>query len=425
MPEQAIPYRIDSELPVVAEAEVVVAGGGPGGLGAAVLAARAGAKTLLVERYGLLGGMASVGEIHPFMRNHVDGESLDHPVYTEWIERMQEYVPHDNERMIAKDAAALAAEDLCLDAGVKLLYHHQVADVLTADRQIQALICLSKTGYTAVRGEAYVDCTGDADVAARGGCEFELGGPTGACQPMTTCFKLSHVDPDRVPDRKEINRLYDTAKERGDMNCPRENVLMFDWLDPSVKHFNTTRVVRTSGVNGVELSESELEARKQVRQYIHFLRSDVPGFENARLFSIAHHIGVRETRRIKGLEYLVRADFSSARKWPDAIARVRYNIDIHNPDGSGTEHERMPEGEWYEIPYGCIVPKDLDNLAVGGRPISVDHAVHSSMRVMPPACSVGQAAGLAAAMAVQHKCGPPDLDGEEVRQELVKHGARL
>ena len=334
-------------------------------------------------------------------------------------------MPHENRRLISKDAAALAAEDLCLEAGVRLLYHHQVADVLKEERRIGSLVCLSKSGHVAVPGNAFVDCTGDADVAARAGCEFEFGGPTGACQPMTTCFKLSHVDPDRVPDRLEINRLYDEAKARGDIDCLREDVLMFEWFEPSVKHFNTTRVVKTDATNGAELSESELEARRQVREYIEFLRRDVPGFEKSRLFSIAHHIGVRETRRVKGLEYLVRADFSSARKWPDAIARVRYGIDIHNPEGSGTEHEQLPENDWYEIPYGCIVPTGIDNLAVGGRPISVDHAVHSSMRVMAPACSIGQAAGLAAAMVVKRGCGFPEVDGEEVRRELVKFGARL
>ena len=127
----------------------------------------------------------------------------------------------------------------------------------------------------------------------------------------------------------------------------------------------------------------------------------------------------------KLLAYLTREAFVEARKCPDAIARVRYSIDIHNPDGSGTEIVHLPEGEWYEIPYGCVVPGEVDNLLVGGRPISVDHAIHSSMRVMPPACSVGQAAGLAAALAAQRGCRPGDLDGVEVRRQLIEQGAWL
>jgi hypothetical protein len=140
---------------------------------------------------------------------------------------------------------------------------------------------------------------------------------------------------------------------------------------------------------------------------------------------VGHHIGVRETRRIKGINYIGRGAFASAAKFDDAICRCRYDIDIHNPDGSGTELMHMPEDEYYEIPYGCVVAKDSDNLTVGGRPISVDHAIHSSMRVMPPACTVGQAAGLAAAVSVQRRCRPADLDGVEVRALLKEQGATL
>jgi len=177
--------------------------------------------------------------------------------------------------------------------------------------------------------------------------------------------------------------------------------------------------------SGIELSEAELEARRQTRQLLDFFRTRVPGFEEARLHSMGHHIGVRETRRVRGLAHVTREDFVTCRKYPDAIARVNYNIDIHNPDGAGTEHLHLPEGEWYEIPYGCIVPRDSDNLLVGGRPISVDHAVHSSMRVMPPACTIGQAAGMAAAEAARSGQSPTMLDGSSIRAKLVQAGAPL
>ncbi|MCX7016588.1 MAG: FAD-dependent oxidoreductase [Candidatus Sumerlaeota bacterium] len=419
-------YELSRDLPVVREADVVVVGGGPGGLGAAVMAARCGANTLLVERYGHLGGMAVSGEVHPFMPNHLDGRPLDQPVYTEWLERMKRYqAPASNERFISKDAAMLAAEDLCLEAGVDILYHHQLADVLTRDGAIEALVLLSKSGLSAVRGKAYADCSGDADLAARAGCQFDEGGPGGHCQPMTLCFKLSHVEKSRAPDRREMTRLYEEAKSRGEIDCPREDVLFFQWFDDDVVHFNTTRVIHRRATDGGDLSEAEIEGRRQLRQFLRFFREHVPGYENAHIHSIAHHIGVRESRRVRGLACLTREAFTQARKCPDAIARVRYPIDIHNPDGGGTEHERLPEGEWYEIPYGCIVARDVDNLLIGGRPISVDHAVHSSMRVMPPACSVGQAAGLAAAVSAQRGCRPRDLDGVEVRRLLVEKGAWL
>lgn len=435
-----IAYAFSRNIPLTHEADVMVVGGGPGGIGAAVMAARAGAKTLLIERYGHLGGMATSGEVNPFMSNHADGICLDKPVYVEWVQRMRRYLPPDlrgripasdgevqsgMSRLISKDVAMLATEDLCREAGVELLYHHWLADTIVADRRIDAIVLLSKSGYTAAKAPMYVDCTGDADLAAGAGCEFEQGDAGGHCQPMTLCFKLSHVARERLPDRGEMARLYGEAKERGEIHCPREDVLYFNFYDEDVVHFNTTRVVRKSGADGVELSQAEIEARRQMREYLEWLRRCVPGFEQARIHSIAHHIGVRETRRVKGIAHITRNDFVRRAKFPDAVARVRYPIDIHNPLGSGTEIVRLPEGEYYEIPYGCVVPKDVDNLTVGGRPVSVDHAIHASMRVMAPACTVGQAAGLAAAVAAARESRPAALDGVEVRRLLVAQGAYL
>jgi hypothetical protein len=271
----------------------------------------------------------------------------------------------------------------------------------------------------------FIDATGDADLAARSGCRCEEGGPSGHCQPMTLCFKLAGVDLARMPPRAKLNRLYHEARARGDVSCPREDVLWFAWMDPDVVHFNTTRVVQRRATSGMDLSEAEIIARRQLRELLVFLRAHVSGFEQARLHSVAHHIGVRESRRVIGHAYLERPAFRGAAKFDDAIARVSYPIDIHCPTGAGTEIDHLPDGEWYEIPYGCIVAADRANLLIAGRPISVDHAIHSSMRVMPPAVSVGQAAGMAAAMAVQRGVAPAALDGREVRAALRHAGANL
>ena len=432
-------HTFRQDVPVIASADVVVVGGGPGGLGAAVMAARRGARVLLVERYGHMGGMAVEGEVHPFMANHANEQTLDKPVYTEWIEHMRAYFPPAAlagepcsgeamgacERLISKDHAMLAMEDLCLEAGVELLYHHTLVGAVCKGRAIRAAILNSKSGLGAVEAPVFVDATGDADLAAMAGCRTDVGGPSGHCQPMTLCFKLGHVAVDRMPPRDEINARYRAAVARGAIECPRENVLIFGWAEPDVLHFNTTRVVRHSAVDGKSLSDAEILGRRQLRQYLDFLRREIPGFEQATIHSIGHHIGVRESRRIVGRVRLEREAFTARRKFPDAIARVSYGIDIHNPVGTGTEIESMAPGEWYEIPYGCIVPADIDNLLVAGRPISVDHAIHSSMRVMPPAVSIGQAAGMAAAMAAQQGCLPPELDGCAVRAALRAAGARL
>ncbi|MEM4247740.1 MAG: FAD-dependent oxidoreductase [Candidatus Nanoarchaeia archaeon] len=440
---QTVKYQFSGEIPLTIEADVIVVGGGPGGIGAAVMSARQGAKTVLIERYGVLGGMASVGEVQPFMPNHYGsftkgGQSMDRPVYLDWVKKMKDYYPDSYEfkkmknefadwddLRIHKDVAALAAEDLCLNAGVKIIYHHFLADVIKKDRNIDFIVLLSKSGFTAAKAKNYIDCTGDADLAAKAGCEFELGGPSGYCQPMTTCFKLSNVDGKRIPPGKEITKLYNEARAAGEINCPREDVLYFACVGNDIVHFNSTRILKKSGINGLELSEAEIEGHRQVRELINFLRKRVAGFENAYLYSMASHIGVRETRRIKGIKYLTVEAFEKRQKFPDAIARVNYPIDIHNPNGTGTKMEHIPNTDWYEIPYGCIVPKDADNLLVGGRPISVDHAIHSSMRVMPPACSVGQAAGMAAALSSKTGKKVCDLDGCEIRKHLVEAGAFL
>jgi hypothetical protein len=379
--------------------------------------------------------MASVGEVFPFMANHLDGKTLDKPVYVDWVDAMRKYQPdYDGKRdedveisrsSFSKDEAMLAAEDICLEAGVRLVYHHHLFDAVVKDGKIDAAILFSKSGLTAAKADVFIDCTGDADLAAKAACECEYGNEDGLCQPMTLCFKVSGVDTDRMPERSEISALYEEAKARGEMQCPRENVLWFVTPQKDVIHFNTTRVVKKSAINGIELSDAEIEARSQLRQYLKFLKKDVPGFEKIRIHSIAHHIGVRESRRVVGIDYIGVEAFEQAKKYPDAIAKVRYPIDIHNPNGSGTVIKHLAENDWYEIPYGCIVAKDVSNLLVGGRPISVDHALHSSMRVMPPACSVGQAAGVAAAMSVEQHISPQKLDGDKVREKLKEMGAML
>jgi hypothetical protein len=414
-------------IPVLHDVEVVVVGGGPGGIGAAVAAARLGARTLLCEHYGFLGGMATAGLVNPFMPSGLDGKPFDSGVFLEWCQAMEAMGGLGKDgRTFCPEVARLAAEKLCLDAGVELLYHVTLDRPLMDGSRIDCVLLLGKSGLTAHRGKVYVDCTGDADLAARAGCECEYGRPEdGQAQPMTASFDVAGVDAGRMPDRAAINALYDRAKQEGRIDCPRQDVLWFRTLEADRIHFNTTRVVGRDATNTLGLSQAETEGRRQVMQYLDFLRRDVPGFGNARLHALACTIGVRESRRVRGRAYLTRPDFDSASKFPDGICRVNYQIDIHNPVGTGTELRRLPAGEWYEIPYGCLVPLGCDNLLVGGRPISVDHAVHSSMRVMPPACTVGQAAGTAAAMAVSASVTPAEVDGREVRRSLIEQGVWL
>jgi len=183
--------------------------------------------------------------------------------------------------------------------------------------------------------------------------------------------------------------------------------------------------VKHSPVNGAELSAAEFEARRQMRALAALLQDRVPCFRGSEYYSIGAQIGVRESRRVKGLAYVKRRDVEGHVKYPDGIARVNYPIDIHSPTGSGTELVHLPPDAWYEIPYGSLVPKDRDNLLMGCRAISVDHAVHSSVRVMPPVVSLGQAAGTAAALCLKRAIAPKDLDGKELKETLNQRGRNL
>jgi len=412
---------------VLHDVDVIVVGGGPGGIGAAVAAARQGASTLLCEQYGFLGGMATAGLVGPFMWSGLEGAPFDTGVFLQWCHAMKEMGGlAQNGRTFCPEVATLAAEHLCLAAGVQLLYHVQLDVPVMAGRDIDCVLMLGKTGLTAHRARIFVDATGDADLAARAGCPIEYGRPEdGQVQPMTLSFDMAGVDASHMPDREAVNELYDKARREGRVSCPRENVLWFRTLEPDRIHFNTTRIIGHNPTNTVSLSEAEIEGRRQVMEYVRFLCSDVPGFGQARLHALAATIGVRESRRVRGRAYLTRRDYEDVSKFPDAVCRVNYEIDIHNPTGEGTELVPLPPGQWYEIPYGCLVPRGCENLLVAGRPISVDHAVHSSMRIMPTACTVGQAAGTAAAMAVREGAAPAELDGTAVRRSLIDQGVWL
>ena len=431
------------------DTDVLVIGAGPGGLGAALMSARSGMKTIVAEAYGVPGGMAVIAEVQPFMISCHQGRDFNYPVYQEWKEAMNKYLSAAAielrqtdkgyaPRNIHKEAAALAAEDLLLEAGVKILYHHRLVDVEVEERNIKSVTLHSKSGMEKITARIYIDCTGDGDLAALAGCKFDMGDENGNCQPMTLCFKLGNVNIPHInrdeelnliaPEwRKELNEQYARAVKDGILHCDREDVLLFPFKIQSgnIIHFNTTRVVKHSGINGKELSDAEIEARRQMREIFFWLRREVQGFENAEILSMGIQIGVRESRRIHGEFMLKKEHFESAAKFPDAIARSNYHIDIHSPNGSGTYRQSMQPGEYYEIPYRCIVPVACDNLLIGGRPISSDMAMHSSLRIMPTAISIGQAAGCAAAMAVEANTPPRSIDGIKVREKLKKLGAFL
>ncbi|MEN6643433.1 MAG: FAD-dependent oxidoreductase [Armatimonadia bacterium] len=419
-----------SDVSVAHEAEVVVIGGGPAGICAAVAAAEQGADTLLVERYGFLGGMATAGLVNPFMAYHTGGEQINAGTFQRmidffeaeggWSHRPQSSTAFDPE------LAKLALDRMVAEAGVRRLLHTTLIGAVVDGQRLGKAITASKTGVQALGAKIFIDASGDADLAAWAGAEIEMGRPEdGFCQPMTMNFRMANVDEDRMPDRPGINELYYAAKERGDIENPRENCLWFYTTRKGEIHFNTTRVVKLDATKAEDLTLAEETARKQVRQMVAFLKREVPGFEEAYLSVVPAQIGIRESRRVVGDYTLSVDDVLQARKFEDGIARGCYPVDIHNPAGTGTVIQALPPGEAYDIPYRCLCPKGFDNLLIAGRPISSDHAAHSSHRVMPIAACNGEAGGVAAGMCVQKGTDIRGVDVKELRARLKERGASL
>lgn len=439
-----ISYHWNRNIPVAHHADVVVVGAGPSGLCAALTAARMGRSVLVVEKNALPGGMAYAGEVSPFMLNHLGEASMDHPLYTEWVARMgayrsaasttridREMGPKWGKLYINKYYAALSAEDMLEESGVKTLYEHTLFDTITEDGRIAALILHSRSGLSAVTGDIYIDATGDGVLAAQAGCRIEVGGEDGLCQPMTWCFKVAPVD---IPDedfwtgnwRREIQQAYTEAKAAGILSCPRENILMFQSTSDATVHFNTTRVVLHDPLDAASYQDAGKIARQQIRELLFWLRKKVRGFQNAEIVSMGQQLGIRESRRVVGDFCLSHDDLLQKRKFPDAIARCNYPVDIHSPTGSGTTYTTQTDySDYYEIPYRCLLPCGCGNLLTAGRIISSDHIVNSSLRIMPVACSTGQGAGAGAALAVEKSLPPAKLDGREVRKKLIDFGAEL
>jgi hypothetical protein len=426
-----------AELPLAAQADVAVLGGGPAGLCAAVAAAQEGADVVLIERYGFLGGMATAGLVNPFMAFQtasLGADALNAPqdlklvnggLLQVIIQRLAEAGGYEaREQAFDPETFKHVAQETVLEAGVRLRLHTSLIGALAEEGRVRLAGLASKSGLEAVAAEVFIDATGDADLAAWAGAEYEQGRPEdGLCQPMTLNFRVGGVDPDRIPSRDEINARYVAAKERGEIANPRENVLWFYTTRRGELHFNTTRVVGKQATEAGDLTAAEIEARRQVQQMVAFLRREIPGFGGAYLLATATQIGMRESRRVMGDYLLTAEDVLTARDFSDGVARGCYPVDIHNPAGTGTVIQPVPPGRSYAIPYRCLTPAGFENLLVAGRPISADHAAHSSLRVMPIAMNLGEAAGVAAAQALPHRGHTRAVDVAVLRRRLRERGA--
>ena len=443
------------------ETDVLVVGGGPAGLGAALGAVQAGARVILAERYGFLGGNATAALVMPLMSFHTQtptkerrgattllptdhgpGEPVVGGVLAKLLSRLVQVggaipptlatgyvVPFDPEWF------KLVALDLLDEAGVQLLFHAFASGVL-GDSAVEGVIFETKSGPLAIKARVTVDCTGDADIAVQAGTPTEVGRLDGLVQPMTLMFRMAEFQraafeayvKENPQQWRGVHGLWDLVRKAtaaGELKLPREDILFFATPHEGEVSVNSTRVTRVLGTDVWDLSYAEWMSRRQMRQIAEFLKQYVPGFEKAYVMQSGVNVGVRETRRIVGDYQLTVDDVLSARKFDDGIARGSYPVDIHNPTGTGTVLKRLPPGEAYDIPLRCLMPLNADGLIVAGRCISGTHEAHSSYRVMPIVMATGQAAGVTAALAARKGVRPRQIEARHVQSELVRQGASL
>jgi 2-polyprenyl-6-methoxyphenol hydroxylase-like FAD-dependent oxidoreductase len=416
--------------------DVLVVGGGSAGASAALAAAMEGTSVALVERYGFMGGI-STQVLDTFYGFYTPGQKPK-KVVGGVPDRIVEAL-RANGKAIYRPSTYGAGQGITYDpetlkviwegqareAGVRLLFHTLVVDAIREGERIIGVVAANKAGFFQLLAEVIIDASGDADVAAAMGVPYESA-QDGPVQSLTTTFRLINVDVDRARevDKETLHGLMAEAAERGEYDLPRREGSVHITPLAGVMATNMTRVAEVDPTDPLQLSEAEGEGRRQALEYARFMREKVPGYERSELSKLSTQIGVRESRRIYGAYRLSREDVLSARAFEDAIAKCGAPIEEHHAGGD-TRWEYLPEGETYDIPYRCLLPQRARSLLVAGRCLSADHDAHASVRSMGQCMAMGQAAGVAAALAAERGTDPAEVSIDELQARLRALGAIL
>lgn len=422
------------EIPVVAEVQVLVAGGGPAGYGAALAAARNGAKTMLVEQMNVIGGMATAG-----LMSHWSG-SVKSPVCNELMDRMRasKSLPvnwtEDARYNISHEALKRAMYDILEEAGVRIQLYTAVTDAIVEDGVVKGVITESKSGREAIFADVVIDATGDGDVACRAGAEYTLGREgDNVCQPATLMFRIAGVDYSRAVFPPSFETYIDLPKGeiqhlgKSHLPAPAGHVLLYRTRLPGEVCVNMTNAISVDATNVRDVTRAEIECRRQMDNIVEFLREFVPGYESCYIVTSAQNVGIRESRHFRGLYTLTPEDIVAATVFDDWIAVHNYfNFDIHNTKGNGLDENgaqaKFHANGDYTIPYRCCVPAKIDGLLFSGRNIDGTHKAHSNFRVMTICMNIGYGAGTAAAIACKAGVKVRDVDIKAVQASLRAAG---
>jgi len=439
--------------------DVVVVGGGPAGVCAAIAAARNGAKTLLVEQNGFCGGMATAGLVGPFMTCYdaagktmvirglfeeivdrlVERDFAIHPkdvmggtAFTSWIK-----IGHDHVTPFESEGLKLVLDEMLAEAGVEILYHTTFLEPILNGSKIVGIKTASKAGIEELNASVIIDCTGDGDVAYRCGVPFEMGNEElGLIQPATMFYHISNVDSDALEadiqanlhnfyrkdgvNYRSLHWRVTEARENGDWSLDRVSIGVFRMPKKDEWCVNTSRIMGVDSTDNRSLTKAERVGRQQVDEITKFLRKYVPGCENARIKATASHVGIRESRHIKGEYRLTAEDLISAKVPEDSVFLAANSVDVHGRFGPKSNEYVPIQGKYYGVPYRSLVPVQIDGLLVAGRCLSADSTAAGAVRVMPPCMAMGQAAGTAAALSLKEGCSVRNLDAAKLKETLKK-----
>lgn len=405
--------------------DLIVVGGGFAGVASAISASRRGVRTLIIEKSNALGGASTNCLVNPFMptQTHINGEKieLNRGIFEEIKRKLKERNAMRWDGFLEEELK-LILNRMVKDSGVDLLFHAYLSETCVENGKIKSVSLATINGIEKIEADYFIDATGDAQLSYLSGVPCVQGRESdGLCQPMTLCFRIGNVDMDKfLASASQMQEEYKRAQTNGEIKNPRENILFFQTPTENVLHLNTTRIIKKSPTSVYNLTEAEIEAREQVFEIYEFMKKHAQGLENSYIQSTGAQMGVRESRRIIGKYTLTQQDCKECRKFEDAVVACNYDIDIHNPSGTGTSHYYFGDGEYYTIPYRCLVPIEIDNLLVAGRCISTTHEAQASYRIMPVVCCIGQVAGAAMSMAIKEKIKPCDINVSCLQEELKR-----
>ena len=449
--------KFETEIRSVKNCDVLVVGGGVAGFAAAISAARSGARTILVEENGYLGGTATAGLVAPFMTCYdAKGEKqiikgifselvdelikVDGAIHPSECRKCDSYSGyklrgHLGTTPVDAEKLKLVMERMCVSAGVELCYHYLLVGAHRSEndgRRIEACTFATRNGFYRIEAKAVIDCTGDASVCYHAGGECMFSDESGALQPVSTFFLIDGVDKERVDgivlgSQDERARAFmDILAEEREKNgfpCGTVKVRLYEQVG-GIWSINMCQIDKPFDVNDPdEITRAEIEGREQVAVIFDFLRRRVPGLENIKLIKTSERVGVRESRRMVGEYVLTHDDLLESKIFDDAVVILANSVDVHTP--GAVKYHAFKNDSPYSIPYRSLVAKDFDNVWSAGKTVSADRMAHGAIRVIPPSIAMGQAAGTAAAMAVCEGLIARDVDTDKLRERLVADGAYL